>query len=410
MNILIYSLAVLLACYMLMLCWRLICWVFRRLIPKNKVGVKLPGYASFRPTIAVFGASASGKTLLLASFYGHHQSQDFRQSNRYSLSAANDDQGARLLSAYFKIRKCELPHGTRFNYHEYDFHLMLEGFLNPAATVRWYDYPGEWLEGALQSQADEKKRLDLFVKLMNSDVALLLIDGSLFKQDGSDYIRWLFDTFKNQIINLRLKLSENHNADKFKKIPSIWVIALSKADLLPDYTAELFKEEIMTSAVEQLIDLRRCIKELLQLKNSEVSLGEEFLLLSSANFDATGTRVVDPKRTMGIGLISAIVSVAPIKHIISRSPIGKALRTIGPFVKIAFDTWKPKNRELASVVSAVEQLSSQAAVDSLAELDYRARKRKEIVAASLIAMVKVLQSQNAIREYHGIRLERHAKL
>src|SRR5699024_12000874 len=67
--------------------------------------------------------------------------------------------------------------------------------------------------------------------------------------------------------------------------PRIWMVALSKADLLPEMTVADFKALLVEKAAENLGDLRETIGELVQ-GDDALAVGEDFLILSSAKFEA----------------------------------------------------------------------------------------------------------------------------
>lgn len=46
-----------------------------------------------------------------------------------------------------------------------------------ALRVVWHDYPGEWFEHDVSGPEEAQRRIDTFRNLLQSDVALLMVDG-----------------------------------------------------------------------------------------------------------------------------------------------------------------------------------------------------------------------------------------
>lgn len=279
--------------------------------------------------VAVFGESGSGKTMLLTSFYGHQQAAKFRKANGYSLLAANAHQGTALLNAYFLLENDLLAPGNRFDYSVYDFYFKIEGFKHPVGLVTWYDYPGGWWTES-HSGEEQQRKVRLVAQLVRADVGLLLVDGQKFRKDGSYYLKRLFASFRDEL-SRQQKLAAPDRPPPWKNIlgtvsalvlscqrklvryPTIWVICLSKADLFDGYSVEEFRKDVLKEAQAEIQELSEQIKSM-TWKPEQVSIGEEFLLLSSAEFDPESNHIKDPKKTIGIDLIAPISLMAPPQH------------------------------------------------------------------------------------------------
>ncbi len=194
--------------------------------------------------IAVFGESGSGKTVLASSFYG--PTQEKSSSNAlWDLVADDTGQGTRLYKNYLGMRDhATAPESTRFAATTYSFSVKLKGAGDAKAKKRpfdilrlgWHDYPGEWFEESPSSEGEAHRRVDTFRSLLRSDVALLLVDGQKlldFKGEEERYLKSLLRSFRQGLLQLREDLlAGDGRVDEF---PRIWIIALSKADLFPDW-------------------------------------------------------------------------------------------------------------------------------------------------------------------------------
>ena len=261
--------------------------------------------------VAVFGESGSGKTMLLTTFYGHQQAARFKAANGYWLTANDAGQGQGLLAAYFRLEHDRLPPTNRFKYTAYNFTFRVRDLQQPVVFVQWFDYPGEWWTDSPKEEEQQRKK-DLVTRLVQSDIAFFLVDGQKFRKDGGNCLRRLFAQFRDELTRHRTILLPS-NRRKLARYPSIWVICLSKADLFDGYTVEDFRKQVLQHADAEI----RCLIEDLRSMVKEpdlVSIGEEYLLLSSAEFDPESQHVKNPVQTIGIDLIAPISLSAPTHH------------------------------------------------------------------------------------------------
>ena len=138
--------------------------------------------------IAVFGHSRSGKTVLLSSFYGATQEPSFLEENLYRVRADDQSDGRYLRQNYLGLKKAKVPERTRLAARRFSFTISLkEPGQGDAARARthpfnalqliWHDYPGEWFEEEPTDENDKVRRVSAFRELLESDVAVVLVDG-----------------------------------------------------------------------------------------------------------------------------------------------------------------------------------------------------------------------------------------
>ncbi|MCL1907293.1 MAG: hypothetical protein FWG08_05190 [Propionibacteriaceae bacterium] len=270
--------------------------------------------------IAVFGESGSGKTVLLSSFYGATQELDYLQNNPFNVVADNVGQGNRLHQNYLGMRNsARLPEPDRFAGTSYSFSIKLRH--TPTKTTKnspfdalglvWHDYPGEWFEQDVSGPEEAKRRLDTFRSLLGSDVALLLVDGQkLLAHESQEerYLKSLLGNFRNTLLNLKDDLLTD--GKKLVSFPRIWVLALSKADLLPTMNVHQFRELMIDKAAGEIEELRGVLAEIVEGAEA-LSVGEDYLLVSSAKF--TPDKIVIENR-VGVETILPLAAMLPFER------------------------------------------------------------------------------------------------
>lgn len=276
--------------------------------------------------IAVFGESGSGKTVLVSSFFGPTQEGAY-SDDLWDLVADDTGQGNRLYQNYLGMRDhATTPSQTRFASTTYYFTVKLRGGDSASARKRpfdalrlaWHDYPGEWFEESPSSEEEANRRVDTFRSLLRSDVALLLVDGQkLLDYQGEEerYLRSLLTNFRQGV--LRLKDDLLGDEDRLVEFPRIWIIALSKADLFPDWDVYTFRDLVIDKATEHLDDLRVTLEDLVDTPEA-LAVGEDFMLLSSAKFelppDGTDPVQIDVTQRIGLDLILPVASILPLER------------------------------------------------------------------------------------------------
>ena len=276
--------------------------------------------------IAVFGESGSGKTVMLSSFFGPTQERSY-SNDLWDLVADDTGQGNRLYQNYVGMRDhAKAPAPTRFAATTYYFSVKLKGGDNLAARRRpfdalrlaWHDYPGEWFEESPSSEEEASRRVDTFRSLLRSDVALLLVDGQKlldYKGEEERYLKSLITSFRQGVLRLKEDLLPDQG--RLIEFPRIWIVALSKADLFPDWDIYSFRDLVVGSAAEHLDDLRATLRDLVDTPDA-MSVGEDFMLLSSAKFELSSAGLepvdIDVTQRVGLDLILPVASLLPLER------------------------------------------------------------------------------------------------
>lgn len=276
--------------------------------------------------IAVFGEAGSGKTVLVSSFYGPTQEGSYK-NDLWDLVALQTGQGHRLYQNYLGMRdSATTPLPTRFANTTYEFSVKLkrgddeEAKKRPFDELRlaWHDYPGEWFQDDPSSEEERRRRTDTFFSLLKSDVALLLVDGQKLLDHCGDeerYLKAVFGNFRQNLVRLKDDLlAENGPLIEF---PRIWIIALSKADLFPDWDVDTFRDLVILKAADDIDRLRATVAELIDTP-AALSIGDDFMLLSSAKFEVkpqTAEPVdIDVTKRVGLDLILPVASLLPLER------------------------------------------------------------------------------------------------
>lgn len=275
--------------------------------------------------IAVFGESGSGKTVLLSSFYGGTLDPSFRNENSYRVLADDTTQGNRLKQNFLRMRnEAEPPKTTKFGAERFSFTIKPKENADPNAVsvantsnfgalrLIWHDYPGEWFTEEPGTDEEVSRRTETFRNLLNSDVALILVDGQqLIDYAGEEerYLKSLFWGIREGIEKLKDDILV-HGA-KLARFPRVWIVALSKADLHPSLTAQDFEDLIIQKSAGDLAALRETVRGFVQVPEA-FSLGEDFLLLSSARFEPDTIEVTE---RVGLNLILPVATVLPLERV-----------------------------------------------------------------------------------------------
>ena len=338
--------------------------------------------------IAVFGESGSGKTVLVSSFYGATQEPQYLKKSLFNFVADDIGQGNRLHRNYLGMRdSARLPEATRFSATSYSFSVKLKDGADPKAgkarpfdalRLVWHDYPGEWFEQDVSGSEEARRRIDMFRSLLGSDVALLLVDAQrLLDNSGEEerYLRSLLANFRNGLLSLKDELLED--GKPLVEFPRIWIMALSKSDLLPELDVFTFRDLLIEKACDDIDELRKVLAGLVEASDA-LSVGEDFLLLSSAKFDAGRIEVTE---RVGVEMILPLAAMLPLERhvrwaqarhmpgkvaenllrgveplaevLVGRvgklpGPLGRLLKTVGPGVGLAAKLAGDKLREINS--------------------------------------------------------------
>lgn len=272
--------------------------------------------------IAVFGESGSGKTVLLSSFYGATQEPSFLSDSLYQVLPDDIGQGLHLTQNYLKMsRAAQVPQANRFEAIPYSFTIKpKEGDEGRAAQSRqfgelrlvWHDYPGEWFEQEPSSDEEATRRVETFRKLLTSDVALILVDGQKLLDYAGEEEKYLKAMLRGLRGGLeKLKDDVLDDGKSLEEFPRIWVLALSKADLHPGLDVEEFRDLVVEKAAGDVVALHRTLKGFVQAPEA-LSMGEDFMLLSSAKFEPGKIEVTE---RVGLDLILPVATMLPLERV-----------------------------------------------------------------------------------------------
>lgn len=272
--------------------------------------------------VAVFGASGSGKTVLVSSFFGAAQEKAFLETSPFRLVADDTGQGNRLRQNYLRMRKDALtPEPTRFTATSYSFALKpttqradkrSESRIFDELRLVWHDYPGEWFEEEPSSEEESKRRLEAFRGLLRSDVAVILVDGQkLLDYSGEEekYLKSMLWGLRDGLLRLRDDLLDD--GAPLSRFPRIWILALSKADLHPDLDVHGFQDLLIEKAAGDVESLHDVLKDMVELPEA-LSLGEDFMLLSSARFEPGR---IDVAERVGLDLLLPVACLLPLERL-----------------------------------------------------------------------------------------------
>jgi hypothetical protein len=270
--------------------------------------------------IAVFGESGSGKTVMVSSFYGATQEPGFQRSSLFDVVADDAGQGFRLFANYLGMRDdASAPLPTIFAATPYAFSVKLKD-PSPAkkgvrsfSSVRlvWHDYPGEWFQKDVGGPEEARRRIDTFKALLSSDVAFLLVDAQrLVDHAGEEerYLKSLLGSYRTGLLRLKDDLLED--GKPLVQVPRIWVLALSKADLLPELDVYGFRDLMIAKAADDVGELRAVLERLVD-SPAALSVGEDFVRFSSAKFEPDYIEVTE---RVGLDLILPMAAMLPFER------------------------------------------------------------------------------------------------
>ena len=355
-------------------------------------------------SIAVFGESGSGKTVLLSSFFGSLQEPHAIKKNHFYLSADNASQGNVLEQNFLGMKRTShVPSATRFQSTEYGF--TLKRTTKPSEKTKqssqpselgliWHDYPGEWFEQDVSGAEEAKRRVDTFRKLLGSDVAIVLVDCQrLIDNAGHEekYLKSLLTNFRNGLLALQNDILKN--GQPLLQFPRIWMFALSKSDLMPNWDVYNFKDLLIEKVGQEIVQFRNVVAQFV-ISDTALSVGEDFLLLSSAKFEL---KKIEVERRVGVDLILPIASVLPFERQLQWAQAKNISRKLALKLVIGAGTVAaaiagkrmlkiPKSGAILLVVAAGVDLLKNVfdmAGEKLATANAEAEKRQDFVAEIL---------------------------
>jgi hypothetical protein len=350
--------------------------------------------------IAVFGESGSGKTVLISSFYGHALEPHLMKDSLFNVVADDAAQSVQLHQNYLGMRdSANLPMGTRFSATPYAFSIKRKesdlwtkkSGASEDLRLIWHDYPGEWFSREPNGADETQRRLDTFKSLLGSDVALLLIDAQkLLDNSGNEerYLKSLFTNFRMRLQNLKQDLLVDEKP--LVNFPRIWMMALSKSDLVPNLDVVGLRDLVIGKAGGELVELRNALAALVE-SNDALSVGEDFVLLSSAKFEPGKIEVAE---RVGLDLLLPIAAMLPFSRHIKwaqamhkggevaedlMSKAGPLAALIGGKIKIA----GPLGVAVAFVAPRIADIASKMVGEQLANLNRKAVAKHEFLATTL---------------------------
>jgi hypothetical protein len=240
--------------------------------------------------------------------------------------------------------------------------------------------------------------------LLDSHAAILLIDSERYVKEGLTYARSLLDQFRAEIRRIVNELSALGKAPDF---PEQWLIAFSKADLLPERTTALtLAQELREGAADQLLGIQKAV-------GGGSSFGEEFLLLSAVRGD--GRRVLDAHQSLGLTTIAPLVLLGALSRVAEKTGRGRVWGTLATALDVMrgltevvdkLDDFLPiKFRALTVLIKALrtkEGLSVSA--EKLRERQKSAANRGKALDAAAYALRAELASPDTERAYFKTRL------
>jgi energy-coupling factor transporter ATP-binding protein EcfA2 len=360
-----------------------------------------PSKVAREQQIAVFGESGSGKTVLLSSFYGAAQEPHFKGASMFDIVADDTSDGNRLHQNYLGMKNAAVrPSTTRFDAKSYSFSIKPRRVAGAKAKkakqvedlrLVWHDYPGQWFEDDPSGSVEASRRVEAFRTLLTSNVALLLVDGQKLLDNAGEeerYLKALFTNFSNGLLKLKDELLVEGKS--LVKFPRIWVVALSKSDLLPDLDVIEFRDLIVEKAAGEMIELRRVLAGLVEAPDA-LSVGEDFVLLSSAKFEMAKIEV---SKRIGLDLILPIAAMLPFSRFVGWAlamhkggqVAEQLLRGVTPIVILIGGKVKlpgPIGMVAAIVGPNLAEFAAKLAGDKVSEMNRDAKARHDYVSTVL---------------------------
>lgn len=349
-------------------------------------------------SFAVFGAKNSGKTTMLAAYYGSQQTDAFCREHGYYFSADSTTDGNELLAKFHRLEDGIFPPSSP-DLHEYVFSFFVDGLAEPSFRVRWMDYPGGWWEREPRDMAEKADRDTALHRLLNCHACIFLIDGEKYLSEGMTYVRTSLDQFRNEGRKIQQAFSELNESSDW---PQNWIIGLSKADLLsPKITAEDISKDILKGASDSISGLSKIL--------NDESLGHKVLLLASVK--TKRNKIVDPFNHIGFNVLAPAVLLANIQQVRDRMPEGKGMdvakrvtfgvRKIFSFID-KLDDFLPKKYQVISILLDALQIDDilDKQTEYFRKRQEKAVRKKQILEAGIEALKAQLASEEARRVYH----------
>jgi len=202
------------------------------------------------------------------------------------------------------------------------------------------------------------------------------------------YLKSLLANFRNGMLSLKDALLEE--GKPLVEFPRIWVMALSKSDLLPELDVYKFRDLLIGKAGEDIGELRNVLAGLVEASDA-LSVGEDFLLLSSAKFDVGKIEVTE---RVGLNMVLPLAAMLPFeRHArwaqrkqIPRKVAESLLRGVGPLADVLTGR---KSRlpgplgQLLKIVGPGLKVATEIAGEKLKEINAEALAKHDYLKATL---------------------------
>jgi hypothetical protein len=175
------------------------------------------------------------------------------------------------------------------------------------------------------------------------------------------------------------------------EFPRIWTMALSKSDLMPDRDVYWFRDLLVAKAGGEMDLLRQLLASMVEAGDA-LSVGEDFVLLSSAKFEPDRIAVTE---RVGLNLIVPMAAMLPFERHVrwarTKTAQGKVAESLlggaGPIAAALIGGGKALPGPLGFVVklvgSGVVDNAAQLVGDKLRKFNAAATARHDLLAATL---------------------------
>lgn len=334
---------------------------------------------------------------MLAAYYGSQQTDSFMEEYGYRLSADSAEDGNTLLSRYYQLEEGVFP-ASSSDVHEYSFSFVVGGLKEPSFKLKWLDYPGGWWERE-PSDAGEKAERDAAIRsLLASHAVILLLDGERYVKEGQAYVKKALDQFRNEGEKIKRASLEEDQGDSW---PRNWIIAISKADLLPAAaTAESVSIELLKGSLDSINGIDRLF--------GDDSYGVRVLLLSSVK--ARKSKIVDAHCHIGFPMLAPAVLLSSLEEVRNRAPEGKlagvggmTLTGLRKMVGLVdrLDDFLPEKYQFITIILQAIELDTilKTGAEVFRKRQEKAVRRKQFQLAGIEALKAQMASEEGRKVY-----------